>query len=336
MPVDPARRHGHRHDSVRPLRSASSDSSAVPAWDTRFFPSVVTLIDWVARVWCTFKEPSWFLEMCCSATHILPEQGGFSAEADMAGSGAGRIFQVNGHSHQVHEEAGIAEVGEQGFAGTSQSHARQGRSHSVVVVIHVEAGVILASLVEELGCRLPMGPSKWRGADQRSQPGPSGSTSLCRLTRRRWSASQPPPWTMSASRAWHSVGGKGSRRRPSTVTTPMSKSALAPITSRAPTCRWLRSALAMAPPVEPARKSPRAEREHGAPSALGLRVTGNRAFYRDSDVNLKNGVRVMELETPIDAHWATAPEEPETTAGSQFQKLTAIAAPQLWRLRTPS
>ena len=42
--------------SVRPLRSASSDSRAVPAWDTRFFPSVVTLIDWVARLSCTFKE----------------------------------------------------------------------------------------------------------------------------------------------------------------------------------------------------------------------------------------------------------------------------------------
>ena len=47
--------------SVRPLRSASSDNNAVPAWDTRFFPSVVTLIDWVARLSCTFKEPSsWF------------------------------------------------------------------------------------------------------------------------------------------------------------------------------------------------------------------------------------------------------------------------------------
>jgi len=43
--------------SVRPLRSASSDSNAAPAWDTRFFPSVVTLIDWVARLSCTFKEP---------------------------------------------------------------------------------------------------------------------------------------------------------------------------------------------------------------------------------------------------------------------------------------
>ena len=43
--------------SVRPLRSASSDRSAVPAWDTKFFPSVVTLIDWVARLSCTFKEP---------------------------------------------------------------------------------------------------------------------------------------------------------------------------------------------------------------------------------------------------------------------------------------
>jgi hypothetical protein len=46
--------------SVRPLRSASSDSNAVPAWDTRFFPSVVTLIGWVARLSCTFKEPSRF------------------------------------------------------------------------------------------------------------------------------------------------------------------------------------------------------------------------------------------------------------------------------------
>jgi len=47
--------------SVRPLRSASSDNRAVPAWDTRFFPSVVTLIDRVARLFFTFKEPSsWF------------------------------------------------------------------------------------------------------------------------------------------------------------------------------------------------------------------------------------------------------------------------------------
>jgi hypothetical protein len=81
--------------SVRPLRSASSDNKAVPAWDTRFFPSVVTLIDWVARLSCTFKEPSWFWQMCCSATHIFPEQGGFSADAGTVGSGAGRIFQAN-------------------------------------------------------------------------------------------------------------------------------------------------------------------------------------------------------------------------------------------------
>ena len=47
--------------SVRPLRSASSDNRAVPAWDTRFFPPVVTLIDRVARLFFTFKEPSsWF------------------------------------------------------------------------------------------------------------------------------------------------------------------------------------------------------------------------------------------------------------------------------------
>lgn len=44
--------------SVRPLRSASSDNNAAPAWDTRFFPSVVTFIDWVARLSCTFKESS--------------------------------------------------------------------------------------------------------------------------------------------------------------------------------------------------------------------------------------------------------------------------------------
>ena len=77
--------------SVRPLRSASSDSSAVPAWDTRFFPSMVTLIDRVARLSCTFKEPSWFCGMCCVETHILPEQGGFSGDADALESGAGRI-----------------------------------------------------------------------------------------------------------------------------------------------------------------------------------------------------------------------------------------------------
>src|SRR5664280_1298738 len=44
--------------SVKPLRSASSDNNAVPACDTRFFPSVVTLIDWVARLSFTFKESS--------------------------------------------------------------------------------------------------------------------------------------------------------------------------------------------------------------------------------------------------------------------------------------
>src|ERR1022692_3710870 len=81
--------------SVRPLRSASSDNNAVPAWDTRFFPSVVTLIDRVARLSFTFKEPSWFWRMRSSATHILPEQGGFSADADTLESGAGRIFEAN-------------------------------------------------------------------------------------------------------------------------------------------------------------------------------------------------------------------------------------------------
>ena len=53
--------------SVRPLRSASSDNSAVPAWDTRFFPSTVTFIDCVARLSFTFKEPSsWFVIGCLS------------------------------------------------------------------------------------------------------------------------------------------------------------------------------------------------------------------------------------------------------------------------------
>src|SRR5665213_3673887 len=82
--------------SVRPLRSASSDNNAVPAWDTRFFPSVVTLIDWVARLFFTFKEPSWFWRMCCVETHILPGQEGFYADADAVRSGTGRIIEVNG------------------------------------------------------------------------------------------------------------------------------------------------------------------------------------------------------------------------------------------------
>ena len=80
---------------VSPLRSASSDNSAVPAWDTRFFPSVVTLIDWAARLSCTFKEPSWFCGMCCVETHILPEQGGFSADANTLESGVERIFEAS-------------------------------------------------------------------------------------------------------------------------------------------------------------------------------------------------------------------------------------------------
>ena len=80
--------------SVRPLRSASSDNNAVPTCDTRFFPSVVTLIDWVARLSCTFKEPSWFCEMCCVETHILPGQGGFYMDADIIDSGARQIFEV--------------------------------------------------------------------------------------------------------------------------------------------------------------------------------------------------------------------------------------------------
>lgn len=43
---------------VRPVRSASSHSSAVPAWLTRFLPSVVTSTPRTERVRCTFKEPS--------------------------------------------------------------------------------------------------------------------------------------------------------------------------------------------------------------------------------------------------------------------------------------
>jgi len=80
--------------SVRPLRSANSDNNAVPACDTRFFPSVVTLIDWVARLSCTFKEPSWFCEVLCLATYIFAGQEGFYADADTVRSGAGRIIEV--------------------------------------------------------------------------------------------------------------------------------------------------------------------------------------------------------------------------------------------------
>jgi hypothetical protein len=40
MPDDPTPAMASDIASVRPLRSASSDSSAVPACDTRFFPSV--------------------------------------------------------------------------------------------------------------------------------------------------------------------------------------------------------------------------------------------------------------------------------------------------------
>ena len=75
--------------SVRPLRSASSDNNAEPAWDTKFFPSVVTLIDWVARLSCTFKESLWAWLTCCVETHILPGQGDFYADASTVRSGAG-------------------------------------------------------------------------------------------------------------------------------------------------------------------------------------------------------------------------------------------------------
>ena len=82
--------------SVRPLRSASSDSSAVPAWDTRFFPSMVTFIDCVARLFFTFKEPSPWLLSTALATAILPGKEGFYADAATTESGAGRIFEVRG------------------------------------------------------------------------------------------------------------------------------------------------------------------------------------------------------------------------------------------------
>src|ERR1035441_229926 len=80
--------------SVRPLRSASSDNSAVPAWDTRFFPSVVTLIDWVARLFCTFKEPSSVVGIARSATCILAAGEGFYAEPDTVESRPGRMIEV--------------------------------------------------------------------------------------------------------------------------------------------------------------------------------------------------------------------------------------------------
>jgi hypothetical protein len=93
--------------SVRPLRSASSDSSAVPAWDTRFFPSTVTLIDWVARLSCTFKEPSSAVGIARSATCILAAGEGSYADADTAESGLGRIFEA---SHEVATTPGVHPV----------------------------------------------------------------------------------------------------------------------------------------------------------------------------------------------------------------------------------
>ena len=81
--------------SVKPLRSASSDNNAVPACDTRFFPSTVTFIVRVARLFCTFKESSWSWLMCCVETHILPGQEDFYADAQTVGSGAGRIIAAN-------------------------------------------------------------------------------------------------------------------------------------------------------------------------------------------------------------------------------------------------
>jgi hypothetical protein len=56
---------------------------------------MVTFIERVARLICTFKEPSWFCEMCCVETHILPGQEGFYANADTVGSGPGRIFEAS-------------------------------------------------------------------------------------------------------------------------------------------------------------------------------------------------------------------------------------------------
>ncbi len=50
--------------SVRPDRSASSLSRAVPACDTRFSPSVVTFRRRTERVRFTFKEPSSWSKAC--------------------------------------------------------------------------------------------------------------------------------------------------------------------------------------------------------------------------------------------------------------------------------
>jgi hypothetical protein len=68
----------------------------VPAWDTRFFPSVVTLMDRVARLSFTFKEPSSPGWITALATAILPGKEGFYADADVVRSGAGRMIEARG------------------------------------------------------------------------------------------------------------------------------------------------------------------------------------------------------------------------------------------------
>jgi len=87
--------------SVRPLRSASSDNNAVPGWDTRFFPSVVTCIDRVARLSSTFKEPSSWFRFAALATAILPGQEGFPRKrtpSDQDRDECSRLGTASGHA----------------------------------------------------------------------------------------------------------------------------------------------------------------------------------------------------------------------------------------------
>jgi pimeloyl-ACP methyl ester carboxylesterase len=78
--------------------------------------------------------------MCCSATHIFPEQGGFSADAGIVGSGLGRIFEAKGtdgladilagseslletpaHRRLLTEQPGYAEFNDRKFRSTSSA-----------------------------------------------------------------------------------------------------------------------------------------------------------------------------------------------------------------------
>ena len=67
---------------VRPLRSASSVSSAVPACETRFLPSVVTANRRTERLRCTFKEASSWLSDCLKNSVILPVEEAFYVDTD--------------------------------------------------------------------------------------------------------------------------------------------------------------------------------------------------------------------------------------------------------------